>query len=74
MLVERYRRDPRTPELSENVVVFGWVDVAGPLLIQKVEATLEDPGVGTLQDVLYSNRRLCRVEEFILADPGTFQD
>ena len=67
MLVQRDRRDPRTPEIDEDLVVLGWVEshgnVSGPLLMQEVDVSQENPGTG----------RLCRVEEFILADPGTFR-
>ena len=72
------RCDPRTPELSEDLVIIGWVethgDVAGSLLIQEVDASQEDPGIGPRPDVLYGSRRLFRVDEFILSNPGTFQD
>ena len=49
MLGECDRCDLRTPELSEDLVVIGWVeahvDVAGSLLIQEVVASKEDPGI-----------------------------
>ena len=56
LLGEGYRRDPRITEFSQDLVVVSWVeahgDIAGPLLIQEVGASQEDPGIDACHDVL----------------------
>ena len=73
-----YRSDPRTPKLSQDLLVFGWVeadeDIAGHFPIQEVDASQEEPGIDASQVVLYGRGRSFRVDKFIHAHPGQFQD
>ena len=73
-----YRRDPRTSEFSQDLVVLGRVeayeDIAGLFLIQEVDASQEDPGTDARHDVLYGRGRSFRVDAFIHADPGPCTD
>ena len=78
LLGEGYRVNSRTSKFCQDLLDFGWVetdeDIAGSFLIEKVDASQEDPGTGARQDVLYGRDCSFRVDAFINADPHPFQD